>query len=175
MNIYLPIKEATLTDMLQVQVDVILPVRNLLFGVAFFVHVAQWDWENQEDPQKIKHKYLISIIKSLQLSVTVLAFAKQLESDETIPNNQIASLTKQEFKDQCCADTISNILKENPLYFNKNMIRKSSKTQTAKSKVISLIKLLKDDDPRISLLLSDVAEPIHIVRWNNQNQKSRES
>jgi len=41
MNIYLPIKEATLTDMLQVQVDVILPVKNLLFGVAFFVHVAQ--------------------------------------------------------------------------------------------------------------------------------------
>jgi hypothetical protein len=73
-------------------------------------------------------------------------------------------LTKQEFKDQCCADTISNILKDNPLYFNKNMIRKSSKTQSAKSKVISLIKLLKDDDPRINLLLSDVAEPIHLVR-----------
>ncbi len=34
-------REAILTNMLQVQVDVILPVRNLLFGVAFFVHVAQ--------------------------------------------------------------------------------------------------------------------------------------
>ena len=52
----------------------------------------------------------------------------------------------------------------NPQYFNKNKVRKSSRKQQAKSKVISLIKLLKDDDPRISLLLSDVAEPIHIVK-----------
>ena len=81
-----------------------------------------------------------------------------------VQTNKIASLTKQEFKDHCCADTVSNILKNNPQYFNKNKVRKSSRKQSAKSKVISLIKLLKDDDPRISLLLSDVAEPIHIVK-----------
>ena len=96
------------------------------------------------------------------LNESVLAFAKQLE--HIVPINQIATLTKKEFKDQCCADTVSNILKNNPQYFNKNKMRKSSRKQSAKSKVISLIKLLKDDDPRINLLLSDVAEPIHLVR-----------
>ena len=98
------------------------------------------------------------------LAKPVLAYAKKLELDNTIPTNKIASLTKQEFKDHCCADTVSNILKNNPQYFNKNKVRKSSRKQSAKSKVISLIKLLKDDDPRISLLLSDVAEPIQIVK-----------
>lgn len=115
--------------------------------------------------QILKHKYLLYIIKSLQdLAEPVLAYAKRLELDNTIPTNKIASLTKQEFKDHCCADTVSNILKNNPQYFNKNKVRKSSRKQSAKSKVISLIKLLKDDDPRISLLLSDVAEPIQIVK-----------
>ena len=97
------------------------------------------------------------------LTEPVLAYAKRLES-MNVQTNKIASLTKQEFKDHCCADTVSNILKNNPQYFNKNKVRKSSRKQSAKSKVISLIKLLKDDDPRISLLLSDVAEPIHIVK-----------
>lgn len=115
--------------------------------------------------QILKHKYLLYIINSLQdLAEPVLAYAKRLELDNTIPTNKIASLTKQEFKDHCCADTVSNILKNNPQYFNKNKVRKSSRKQSAKSKVISLIKLLKDDDPRISLLLSDVAEPIQIVK-----------
>jgi hypothetical protein len=41
MNINSHTKGHILKNMLQVQVDVILPVRNLLFGVAFFVHVAQ--------------------------------------------------------------------------------------------------------------------------------------
>jgi hypothetical protein len=44
------------------------------------------------------------------------------------------------------------------------MIRKSSRKQSAKNKVIAIIKLLKDDDPRIGLLLSDVAEPMHLVK-----------
>ena len=48
------------------------------------------------------------------LAKPVLAYAKRLELDNTIPTNKIASLTKQEFKDHCCADTVSNILKNNP-------------------------------------------------------------
>ena len=98
------------------------------------------------------------------LNEQVISFAKQLELDNAIPKNQIAKITKQEFKDQCCADTISNILKDNPNYFNQNMIRKSSRKQSAKNKVIAIIKLLKDDDPRIGLLLSDVAEPMHLIK-----------
>ena len=82
------------------------------------------------------------------LTEPVLAYAKRLELDNTIPTNKIASL----------------IIYKRYLCFNKNKVRKSSRKQSAKSKVISLIKLLKDDDPRISLLLSDVAEPIHIVK-----------
>ena len=94
------------------------------------------------------------------LTEPVLAYAKRLELDNTIPTNKIASLFIPVF----FILSFSNILKNNPQYFNKNKVRKSSRKQSAKSKVISLIKLLKDDDPRISLLLSDVAEPIHIVK-----------
>lgn len=99
-----------------------------------------------------------------KLSEPVLAFAKQLELDNKIPTNHIAQETKKAFKDQCCPDTISNILKSHPHYFNKKMVRKQTRKQSAKNKLISLIKLIKEDDPRIESLLSEVAEPLHLAK-----------
>jgi hypothetical protein len=92
----------------------------------------------------------------------VLQFAKELEGQ--IPLQQIASTTKHEFSQKCSPATVSNILKSNPEYFNKNKARKTHKTQSLKSRLLSKIKNLPNDDPTLEAIVSEFAEPLHLVR-----------
>jgi hypothetical protein len=97
-----------------------------------------------------------------KLKDQVLNFAKDLEGQ--IPLDQIASATKHEFGDKCSESTIANYLANKPEYFSKSKKRIVTKKQSLKSKLIQAIKSLKEDDPILEQLASEVTEPLHLVK-----------